>query len=44
MSTNVKVYDEKSCFTNRISKEEKCIEEDDFLQEGRHEEEQQKQE
>jgi hypothetical protein len=36
MSTNVKVDDEKSHFTNRISKEEKCREKDEYLQEGQH--------
>jgi len=36
MSTHVKVYDEKSHVTNHISKEEKCIEDDECLQEGQH--------
>jgi transposase InsO family protein len=44
MSTNVKVDDEKSHFTNHISKEAKCRKEDEFLQEGQHEEEQQQEE
>jgi hypothetical protein len=44
MSTNVKVDDEKSHFTNQISKEAKCREEDEFLQEGQHEEEQEEEE